>query len=352
MLNNIKISLRLLILLAMLLGGLVMVGGLGLYASSKTNDALESAFDEKLIPIMQLNSISRANQGNRIAIANAVIQSVNMPKYIEEITANKVVIDKQWEAFVTSLTDEEDQILAAKFAEARKHLAEEGVEPALAAMRANDTIGLMRLRLERLPALYTKIDESLDALMEMEKRDTEMLHEESAATFKTMRMLSIVLILTGAVVCSALGFSIIHGIHRSVDELRGVKIVEPTDLQRAVNQYVKYNSIIEGMLSHLLHSDAVIVLRCNPEELTKRLKGKGWKENKIRENVEAEMIDTITIESLQKHPKEKISEIDTSDKTPRAVAETIERVLKGQDREKHKAGSIDWTKEYIEYLVG
>jgi len=229
MLNNIKISLRLLILLAMLLGGIVMVGGLGLYASSKTNDALESAFDEKLIPIMQLNSISMANQGNRIAIANAVIQSGNMPKYIEEITANKVVIDKQWEAFVTSLTDEEDQILAAKFAEARKHLAEEGVEPALAAMRANDTIGLMRLRLERLPALYTKIDESLDALMEMEKRDTEMLHEESAATFKTMRMLSIVLILTGAVVCSALGFSIIHGIHRSVDELRGVMVKMSVD---------------------------------------------------------------------------------------------------------------------------
>ena len=137
-----------------------------------------------------------------------------------------------------------------------------------------------------------------------------------------------------------------------MDELRGVKIVEPADLQRAVNQYVKYNSIIEGMLSHLLHSDAVIVLRCNPEELTKRLKGKGWKENKIRENVEAEMIDTITIEALQKHPKEKISEVDTSDKTPRAVAETIERILKGHDKEKHGAGSIDWTKEYIEYLVG
>jgi|SRR3989344_1549065 len=143
-----------------------------------------------------------------------------------------------------------------------------------------------------------------------------------------------------------------NAIPYEIDELRGVKIVEPAALQKAVNQYVKYNSIIEGMLSHLLHSDAVIVLRCNPEKLTQRLKAKGWSENKIRENVEAEMIDTITIEALQKHPKEKISEVDTSDKTPRAVAETIERILKGHDKEKHGAGSIDWTKEYIEYLVG
>lgn len=143
-----------------------------------------------------------------------------------------------------------------------------------------------------------------------------------------------------------------NAVKYELDELRGVKIVEPGDLQRAVNQHVTYNSIIEGMLSHLLHADVVIVLRCNPEELTKRLKAKGWSDAKIRENVEAEMIDTITIEALQKHHKDKISEIDTSDKTPRVIAETTERILKGLDKEKHKAGSIDWTKKYMEYLVG
>jgi methyl-accepting chemotaxis protein len=212
------------ILLAMLLAGLVMIGGLGLYASGKTNDALESAFDEKLIPIMQLDAIVRANLGNRITIANAVIQSGNMPEYIEKIAGNNAVIDKQWAAFVTSLTDEEDQVLAAGFAEAYKRLAADGVEPALAAMRAGDTIGLMQLRLGQLPALYVKVDESLDALMEMEKRDTEMLHEESVDTYASMRTLSIVLILAGAVLGCALGLSIIRGIHRSVDELRGVMV--------------------------------------------------------------------------------------------------------------------------------
>jgi len=40
----------------------------------------------------------------------------------------------------------------------------------------------------------------------MEKRDTEKLHEESTATYKSMRMLSIALILIGAVLGGALGF--------------------------------------------------------------------------------------------------------------------------------------------------
>jgi methyl-accepting chemotaxis protein len=224
MLNNMKISTRLIILLTVLLAGLVVIGGLGLYASGKTNEALESAFDEKLIPVMQLGSIAQANLNNRIAIANAVIQPENAAKYINEIAENRAVIDKQWDAFMTSLTDEEDKILAAKFTEARKRFVEQGIAPALVAMRANDTVELRRIRTEQISPLYVQLDESLDALMEMEKRDTEKLHEESATTYQSMRMLSIVLILAGAVSCGALGFSIIRGIHRSVDELRGVMV--------------------------------------------------------------------------------------------------------------------------------
>jgi methyl-accepting chemotaxis protein len=272
MLNDMKISSRLLILLTLLLAGLVMVGGLGLYASGKTNDALESAFDEKLIPIMQLDSIVRANMASRLAIANAVIQSGDMPKHIESITGNNAAIDRQWEAFMTSLTDEEDQVLAAKFVEARKRLAEEGVDPALAAMRASDTIGLMRIRLDRLPALYAKVDESLDALMEMEKRDAEELHEESIATYKNLRLLSIVLILFGVALCAVLGFSIIHGIHRSVDELRGVmvKMSADGDLRVRARVYgrdeigqaaVAFNTLIDGFANIIRqivdHADTV-----------------------------------------------------------------------------------------------
>ena len=229
MLNNMKISTRLIILLTVLLAGLVIIGGLGLYASGKTNEALESAFDEKLVPVMQLGSIAQANLNNRIAIANAVIQPENTAKYINEIAENRAVIDKQWAAFMTSLTDEEDKILAAKFVEARKRFVEQGVAPALVAMRANDTVELRRIRAEQISPLYVQLDESLDALMEMEKRDTEKLHEESATTYQSMRMLSIVLILAGAVSCGALGFSIIHGIHRSVDELRGVMVKMSVD---------------------------------------------------------------------------------------------------------------------------
>lgn len=47
---------------------------------------------------------------------------------------------------------------------------------------------------------------------------------------------------------------------------------------------------IDGHLSHLLPVDAVIILRCHPTELERRLKERGYASEKIQANVEYEMI--------------------------------------------------------------
>lgn len=229
MLSDMKISSRLMILLAFLMAGLVIIGAVGLYAAGKTNDALESAFDEKLVPLVQLTAIAKANLGNRLAIANAIIQPEDMADYIQVIGKNKAEIDKQWEAFMSTLTDEEDRILAAKFAEVRGRFVEEGIKPAVAAMRANNVAEIRRIQIEHVNPLYAPLFETLDALIEMEKRDTEKLHEESTATYKNMRMLSIALILTIIGLGGALGFSIVRGINRSVGELRNVMVKMSAD---------------------------------------------------------------------------------------------------------------------------
>ena len=71
--------------------------------------------------------------------------------------------------------------------------------------------------------------------------------------------------------------------------------------------------IIDSHLSHLLPPkiiDKVIVLRCDPTELERRLRKKGWSRKKIQENVEAEMIGLIAWEA-RKHRK--VLEIDSKE---------------------------------------
>lgn len=189
MLDNMKISTRLTILLAFLLAGLVVIGGVGLYASGKLNGAMKSVYEDRVMPITQLNTIYTANLGNRLAISNALNHPEDMAEYIQAIADNKTVIDKQWEIFTAAilgngLADEEDKNLTAKFTEVRGRFVEQGIKPVVAAMRANNLAEIKRIQAAYIAPLTLPLNESLDALIDMQKRDAQKAYEESNITFQ------------------------------------------------------------------------------------------------------------------------------------------------------------------------
>ncbi len=96
--------------------------------------------------------------------------------------------------------------------------------------------------------------------------------------------------------------------------------------------------IVDGHLSHHI-ADVAIVLRCNPLILKERLLSRGWNINKVMENVEAELIDTILIECLE--TCKEVYEIDTSDKSVEEVAKIVTSILKGNAKD-YVPGKIDW----------
>ena len=49
-------------------------------------------------------------------------------------------------------------------------------------------------------------------------------------------------------------------------------------------------TLLDGHLAHYMPVDALIVVRCEPNELGVRLADRGYSENKIRANVEVEML--------------------------------------------------------------
>jgi len=234
MLNDTKISVRLWIMLALLLAGLVTVGGVGLYASGKLNGSIKSVYEDRVLPLTQLNAIYIANMGSRLAISNAINHPDDMAKYAQEIAANRSVIDKQWGEFTAAIlgehvVDEEDKKLTSRFVEVRGRYVEEGIKPILVAMQAGDVAEVKRIQAERIAPLIAPLDESLKALIDMQKGDAQKAYEDSGVLFGNMRMVAIALILFGAVLGGALGFSIVSGINRSVSELRNVMVKMSAD---------------------------------------------------------------------------------------------------------------------------
>ena len=102
--------------------------------------------------------------------------------------------------------------------------------------------------------------------------------------------------------------------------------------------------LVESHLAHLLPADRVVVLRCHPEELTRRLSERGVKKSKASENAESEALDTVLSEAVSRHGTESVYEVDTIDRTPTEVGEAIAAVVAGERAP--SAGTVS----YLEYF--
>jgi len=69
----------------------------------------------------------------------------------------------------------------------------------------------------------------------------------------------------------------------------------PIDTEKLSKQWTKPEDItlIDGHLSHLLPVDAIIILRCEPEILRKRLTIRKYAESKVEQNVEFELLGGV-----------------------------------------------------------
>jgi adenylate kinase len=122
------------------------------------------------------------------------------------------------------------------------------------------------------------------------------------------------------------------------------------------NKYAKENynqkkfTFIEGHLSHLLKSvNKVIVLRCHPDELRKNLSNRNWNKQKIKENLEAEILDVILCEALDLHKPRNIFEIDTTGKSIKDVFSSVMEIIENKfsNMKKYNIGKIDWSEEIL-----
>jgi adenylate kinase len=136
------------------------------------------------------------------------------------------------------------------------------------------------------------------------------------------------------------------------DKIRDSYIVDIEKFNNYIFEKYRDNEIvfIEGHLSHLLkNADKIIILRCYPKILKKNLLKKGWKKEKIKENLEAEILDVILCETYEIHKEDNIFEINTSDKTIEEISDIIIELSKNKfkSNKKYRIGKIDWSEEIL-----
>ncbi len=143
---------------------------------------------------------------------------------------------------------------------------------------------------------------------------------------------------------------------RIVAEKLGLRLIELAELAGGEEADMRAVSARAGSLlrkdggvlvSHIpfkprgLMPKRVVVLRRNPLELVDVLRSRGYSREKVRENVEAELIDLVYVRTLEIYGPRRTVQIRTSGRTKEEVAEKVLEALRGELRSEE----VDWIRE-------
>jgi adenylate kinase len=131
-----------------------------------------------------------------------------------------------------------------------------------------------------------------------------------------------------------------HGLTDGYDERRDTAVVDMDALEGWLAD-TPADAVVESHLAHRFLADRVVVLRAHPETIESRLHDRGEPERTIRENAESEALDTILGAAVERHGRDNVYEIDTTDQTPAAVAGEIDAVVRGE--RDPSAGTVSFT---------
>ena len=106
-------------------------------------------------------------------------------------------------------------------------------------------------------------------------------------------------------------------------------------------------NFFEGNFSHKLDKiDKVIVLRCDPQILEKRLESRNYSKNKVRENLEAEAIGLIYSEAIEIRDRANVFQVDNSTRKPQETANIIEKYINDNIKVEEE---IDYSEKILDW---
>lgn len=129
------------------------------------------------------------------------------------------------------------------------------------------------------------------------------------------------------------------------DEKRGAEIIDEEKVRRELAKILKKESgyVIEGHWGEVVpkkYVDYVIVVRTHPLILMERLRSRGYSEEKIKENAQAELLDYCLIKAVETFDEEKVFECDNTKGDVEECVNYIMKIIK--EGVGLKPGSINW----------
>ena len=222
-----KVSTRLTVLIACMASIIFVVSGIGLFGLIKANAAIQTIYEDRTTPAVDLGRIQLLVVSNRLAIANALVEQkpeVNAAS-VKALESNMAAITKLWDAYMATYLTPEEAAIAKRFAEHRKSYVQQGLLPALAALRANDLETARRLMVEKVTPLMMPVKAAGDELLQLQMDVAKTEFDAAVARYQEIRLTSIIVTTLGLLAAAAFGWY-------TVRTIRGQLGAEPGEVAR------------------------------------------------------------------------------------------------------------------------
>ncbi|WGI24262.1 methyl-accepting chemotaxis protein [Halomonas alkaliantarctica] len=186
---NRSVKLRLAVSLGACILMLIVVGIIGLYSLSKTNDALNRTYEGNVITLGNLTQINQALLGNRVKIT-AEQRDRNPASAIttkQEIAENDAIIDAAWNDYYPErVSDDREREIAGEFIASLASLRA-GIDEINAVMIDNDFEAARVIATTTLRAEYPKVLTAIQNLIERNSTQAAVNNQQSLSDYAWTR---------------------------------------------------------------------------------------------------------------------------------------------------------------------
>jgi len=236
MLKNLTIKSRLVFVIGFLSLLLIGSGIVGIGSLSSANDSLKSIYEDRLIPIGQLNNIVRLIGENRMAVAESMNgDPAVVAKRMDDVDKRIAEVNKTWDAFMATSLTADEKPLAEKALEGRKKFVGEGLKPTVDALRSANVQQAMELMQGPMSQLYSGFQGHIDALLKLQEDVAKKEFEKTQSLYVMVRNISLFAIICGVTLAALIGLWLIRAISVPLNEaVRIARSVAEGDLSQNI----------------------------------------------------------------------------------------------------------------------
>ncbi len=261
MLKDISIKSRLIFMIALLSLMMLVIGGTGIYGLASVNSSIKTVYDDRLVSLGQLDQVIRIINRNELTIAKALTgDPAQMAKEMDSIDKNTAEANKIWAEYMATFLTPDEKKLADQFASERKIFLEEGLKPAMTAVRAQDVKLATELLHGKMTPLYEKVREPMNALINLQLDEAKKEYEQSQSFFSKFKVFSISAILFALVFGAMFGIWLIGSITKPLNYAVDIaQHIADGDLTQHIHSYSndetgKLLDALKNMNEHLIQT--------------------------------------------------------------------------------------------------